>query len=133
MPDLPDNWTEAFTWSVLYEDGTWLHEVEADGTRHGFKHIDLPRVQSMTLWPCRSGLSSFTVARTGPTWRPIFTRRRTLTVNPLTGQQEGEAVTVTCLGWQRTDTVAGEPRNVKSYAWLFDDGSVLITDDGNAV
>jgi hypothetical protein len=126
-------------WVVEYSDGSFLTEYDEAGGRRGWKDIDVDRVKSMTIFATREGLASSTVKMTSPTMRPIFFRRRTLSVNLSEGEAE-TAGTVTCLGWQRTDTYTDPDhpdleitRNVKAYAFHFGDGSVLITDDHNAV
>jgi hypothetical protein len=119
---MPDLWN----WVAHYNDETCLHEVDENG-QHGFADVDQSRLVAFQLIPNREGLPS-PVLKITPDIRPIFFRRRTVTIDPANGGEVGRSC-VHCLGWQTT--VKGT--NVASYTFFFEDGSVLITDDYQAV
>ncbi len=116
--------SDVFTWIACYDDGSSLMEIESDGTEHGFAEVDLDRLSAFVLNPMREGLPSPVVKidRAGGQ-RPIFFRRRSIALDPET-HGEANRSTITVLGWQKTV----EGKNVKSFAALYEDGSVLISD-----
>ncbi len=131
----------AFLWRAIYSDayldeqsdtasdcagGDAVHTND-DRTEHVFACIDQEHLLALVLIPQVPGLSTYVLKLTDGT-RPIFFRRHQMTVNPLTGE-EIDHTTVTCFGWQRS--VSGE--TVAAYTFLFDDGSVVVSDDLQAV
>lgn len=123
--------TDGWTWRVHYSDNTMFDEVDPDGTTHGFKEVDLPRVAIVEWIPVGEGLAGHIVKIDSLSgMRPILFRRRTRIINPNVEGDEGtEGPVIHCIGWQKT--VQGV--NVASYCFLFDDGSSLTTDDYQAV
>jgi hypothetical protein len=122
---MPDQWA----WRATYTDGSIWDELDEGGNARGFASVDLPRVESLAWVHTTGNLPDYVVrvnAASGQ--RPILFRRRTLAVNLDTGEQAQEEP-VHVLGWQKT--VQGV--NVASYAYIFHDGSVLLSDDYKAV
>ena len=117
-------------WRAQYDDGSHLDEHDADGRGVGFASVDQSRLVALELLPQSGGIPYR--LQLGEGMRPIFFRRRAVTVNPSDGVPEDERVidrkTSTVIGWQRTV----EGRNVKSLVVLLPDGSVLLTDDDAA-
>lgn len=125
----PPSFSDAWTWRAIYPDGSFLDEYDEQGGHHGFAEVDLEHISIFVLLPTREGLPTHHVlidAASGQ--RPIFFRRRTLSVNPLTEAVEGSQ-TIHVLGWQRT--IQGQ--NIASYSFIYEDGSVLLSDDYQAV
>lgn len=110
-----------FSWRAHYNDGTVLDE---EG--HGFADVDQNKLTAFELIPNVPGRNGY-VLKCTPEIRPIFFRRRTLTVSMQSGKEIGRSC-IHCLGWQKT--VKGV--NVASYTFIFEDGSVVVTDDFNA-
>lgn len=133
-PDAPRAvWNEMYMWRVHYTDGEIFPEVTEAGEDRGFALVDLARVAAVEIIPMFDHLKSALVkidAASG--MRPIFFRRRYIGLNYMDGTETNRA-TVTCLGWQKTLFVGGEERNSASYTFFFEDGSILITDDHNAI
>lgn len=117
---------DLWTWRAHYRDGSTLDEFDADGRDHGFADVDQSRLAAFELLPAADGLQRAVLLVTGDL-RPIFFRRRTVTVSQ-SGESE-EPVSIHVLGWQRT--VAGQ--NVKSFTAYYPDGSVLVTDDDREI
>jgi hypothetical protein len=119
---------DAWEWRAIYTDDTYLDEFdEHDGTQHGWKDIDLERLHSFVLFSKREHLQSH-LLRLTPEARPIFFRRRSIELSIESGEDQGRTTT-TVLGMQRT--VRGV--NVASYTYLFEDGSILVSDDFKAI
>jgi hypothetical protein len=120
---------DAWTWVVEYADGTELRECGPDGVDHGFAEVDHGRVSRLVLLPIREGLVPHVVAVDSDAGeRLIFFRRRTVRTDPVTDESAYEA-TVHCVGFQKT--VRGV--NFQAFTFLFDDGSVVVAADRNAV
>jgi hypothetical protein len=117
------NSTSAWTWVVVYNDGSMFAEFMDDGD-HGFLEVDQARVIAVTLVPLRENLSPLEV-RIDPTknQRAIFFSRHTI-------DKTGDTtMLIHCIG--RQETVAG--KNVSIYLFIDDSGTVLLTDDYKAV
>jgi hypothetical protein len=115
---------EDFTWSAVYRDGSVLPERDPDGTEHGWAEIDQDRLDLFALMPQRPGLPS-PVLKLSPAVRPIFFRRRVVTLDPDGGPEQTRTITV--LGFATTV----EQRAVKAFVAVYPDGSVLISDQDN--
>jgi hypothetical protein len=125
----PERPADAWTWVVEYADGAELRECGPDGGDHGFAEVDHARAARLLLLPAREGLTAHVVtvdAAAGE--RLIFFRRRTVRTDPATDEAAYEA-TVHCVGFQRTTRGV----NFQTFTFLFDDGSVLVSSDRNAV
>ena len=119
-----DHCTDAWTWVVRYRDGSTLLECPGNGVHHAFADIDQEQALTMVLVPKRQGLAQIGVHMSTPTMRPIFFRRRYLTLNTSGGSETGRQ-TIHCLGWEDNAT--------ESFTFAFEDGGVLLTADRNAV
>ena len=122
--------TDTHHWRAQYDDGSHLDEHDEDGRGVGFASVDQSCLTALELLPQDGGIPYR--LQLSDDMRPIFFRRRAVTVNPSDGVPEDERVigrkTSTVIGWQRTV----EGRNVKSLVVLLPDGSVLLTDDDAA-
>lgn len=125
MPEISTP-TDLWSWVAHYDDETTLAEYDQTG-EHGFADVDQSKLVAFRLIPHREGLPS-PVLKVTADIRPIFFRRRTITIDPVSGREVGRSC-VHCLGWQTT----AHGKNVASYTFFFEDGSVLITDNGQAV
>lgn len=123
-----------YVWEAVYEDGTTLPEVGRDGVsgevvKHGFAEVDLARCSAFVLHSvvpeCRDILVKIDAA-SGQ--RPIFFRRYQAEYDFETGETR-RLEPIHCIGWQRT--VHGV--NVSHYTFIFPDGSLLLSDEHNAV
>lgn len=113
--------SDAWVWRAEYTDGTALDEFD-EGGDHGFREIDQSRLRRFLLIPTQDHLATHALMPTGDA-RPIFFRRRSTEINH-SGDVESSR-TVHCIGMQQT--VGG--RNVKAGVFLFDDGSLILTND----
>ena len=122
----PAAFDEDWTWVAIYDDGTTVCEVDDDGQAvHSLAHVDLARVISFTLLPRRDGLPQAIVTLAPDRGqRLIFTRRRRIVLNPLSGEEVARR-TIHLLGWQRT--VRGQ--NLKCVTYWFADGTSISADD----
>lgn len=111
---------EDWTWEAIYDDAS-LCEYEPDGISHGFSEVDTARLRQLILIPQKCENTHVLHITEGLT--PVFFRRRSIN---LSSDNRG---TTTCMGWTRQ--VGGEL--VESYTFFFSDGSVLLTDDRNAL
>lgn len=125
----PRKHADAWWWVATYDDGTNVSEVDENlCSVHAMADVDVSRVIAFTLIPTRpeSGLPCPTVELEPATGqRVIFTRRRSITIDPNGPGREVGRKTVHLLGWQRT--VNG--KNVKAVAYWFEDGSCLFSDN----
>lgn len=116
---------DAYQWSVVYHDDTYLREFDAvDTIGRGWAEIGEKPVKETCLFTSDPNLNygHKIMVPTGAT--PIFFRRRRIELNPLTEQEQGRT-TVHCIGWKRDDEAV--------YLFIFDDGSTLLTNDLQAV
>jgi hypothetical protein len=130
-PECGDLWE----WVAVYSDERVLFECPRDGGQHrAFSDIDLARLQALVWQPRRQGLPQVVVemSRPYPEMQPVLFRRRSVALSLSEGSSANRQ-TIHCLGWQRTDQVNGAPHVVESFAFAFEDGSLLVTDDRNAV
>lgn len=121
--------TDPWVWRAEYADGTVLDEYDADvpGGR-GWADVvahdaNLSRV---VLVPQRAGLATHVALGTRGGRVRVF-RRRTISVSPESGAEAGarpDPITVLALDW---------PDGRAAYTFLFADGSVLVSDELNAV
>lgn len=124
----------AYIWEAVYEDGSTLAEVGRDGAsgeviKHGFAEVDLLRCRAFVLHsivPTCRDISVKIDPASGQ--RPIFFRRYQTEFDFETGETR-RLEPIHCLGWQRT--VHGT--NVSHYTFIFPDGSLLLSDDHQAV
>lgn len=120
--------TNSWQWRAHYADGSLFEEVDADGSVHGFGEIALDRCVAFELIPQRYDLSSFLVVVDSVHGiYPVFFRRHTLGIS-LDGSNQGTHDVVHCIGWERREGWAEA-----AFTFLFEDGSVLLTADKNAV
>ena len=118
---------DPWLWRAIYADGSHLDEYDDDApdgrgwqSAEAYGVTRATRLAQVLLIPQRDGLSTHVVTRT--TDAPIrFFRRRRLTVSMETGETVGEADPITAI----------ELSGV--YTFLFTDGSVVVSDDLNAV
>lgn len=121
---------DLWTWVVLYRDGSQLLECRGDSQRHAaYKDIDLEQVQAMALLPLHDGLPQLTVKMSSPDMRPIFFRRHYVEINPELSAEVGRQ-TIHCLGYQLG---SNEHKTAEHYTFVFPDGSILLTNDRQAV
>ncbi len=127
-PTMPPD-QEAFTWMAEYEDGETVFQNDEHGRSvRGIKDVDLGRVKSFSLLPLLPGLPSPTVwidQRAGQ--RLIYTTRTSIAASQQ-GVEHGRRK-AWLLGWQQTVSLPGGDRNVKSVAYCFSDGSILLSSD----
>ncbi len=121
---------DSWFWLARYKDGTILCEIDSRG-HHAFAEVDQSKLDEFRLIPTRDDLQVHILQIT-PTMRPIFFRRRTITVDPNTGEEKGREC-VHCLGWQTTVGRGKSKRNISTYSFIFDDGTVLTSDNHDAV
>ncbi len=123
-----------YVWEAVYDNGAaslneWERKEDGNVVKHWFADIDLKRCTAFVLHALVPGLRDLALKidrESGQ--RPIFFRRYPSELNLQTGETiKHEPIHV--IGWQRT--VAG--RNVASYTFVFPDGSILLSDDKNAV
>jgi hypothetical protein len=117
---------DIYIWRVLYDDDSTLDEIDGE-TLHHFRDIDLERVAGFLLIPTLQGLPQFGI-QLDASKRLIFLRRRSIVVNPQSGEELGRA-TWHILGWQSTV----EGKNVKFLQYISQNGNAFLTDDPNAV
>jgi hypothetical protein len=127
---------DVWHWRIHYTDGTILDEYDQDAPDgRGFASVDLPRVRAVELIPQREGLRNHAVKiEADKGMRPIFFRRRLMPVD-LSGEFPTGVVvaSLTVLGYQKTLEGLNGPLNSSHYTFFFEDGSVLVTDDHNAI
>ena len=118
---------DTWLWRAVYADGSHLDEYDDDApdgrgwqSAQAYGVARATRLAQVLLIPQRDGLSTHVVSVT--TDAPIrFFRRRRLTVSMETGETVGEADPITAIA------IAGV------YTFFFADGSVVVSDDLNAV
>lgn len=119
---------DAYTWLAVYNDNTALPECSGTGIHAAFSHINLNKLDAMLMIPLRQGFPQVAIRITDQTMRPIFFRRRLIELN-FTGDSRPGG-TIHCLGWQKN---LRDGTNVESFTFIFEDGSIIISDDRNAV
>lgn len=136
--------SDPWVWRAVYADGATLDEVDDDapdgrGWDAVMRYAEArgTRLASVVLLPTRAGLCTHvvTLAPDGPNGNAtlrIF-RRRSLTLDSGSGAEVGErpdAITALAL------TFSGDTDRhtaYTAYTFLFSDGSVVLSDDLNAV
>ena len=124
---------DPWTWRAEFSNGELLDEYDSDAPEgRGWAVAERlaaahgTRVTRLILIPQRPGLHTHVVRPTGDVTARVF-RRRTLTVSPETGEevsQRPDPITALALEW---------PDGHMLYSFFFTDGSVVISDDLNAV
>ena len=110
---------ERYTWRVVYDDGqTCINENEDNS----FANVDVSRAKHILLIPLAG--DSFCRVNIPEGATPVFFRRRSITLDPLSGQ-ESNRTTIHCIGWKRGDEAV--------YLFIHEDGSTLLTDNLQAV
>jgi len=121
---------DTWMWLAVYHDGTPMQECYGTGAEHHtFADIDLDQLDCLSWIPRYDGLPQIVLPITEPTMRPILFRRRLLELNVSAETTSGRQ-TIHCLGWQKN---LGDGCNVESFTFVFEDGSVLVSSDRNAV
>ncbi len=133
MPNiLPANApADLWHWRAWYRDGSVLNEYDAAG-KHGFKEINLQEVVAFELVPQYNGYAAIHVRIDKPGMEPVFFRRRTIPISidgqQLPGMPQMAQTTIHILGWKRS--INGQ--EIGSYTFLYEDGSILVSDDFQA-
>ncbi len=112
---------EAFSWSVVLADGPMVSEEEAGS----FAAVAHRPVRTIILDPHAGSPPVFVRVPEGA--RPIFFRRRKIVLDP--AGEETDRRTITCAGYQTTEG----GRNRAVYLFVFEDGTLLLTDRHDAV
>lgn len=119
---------DPWVWRAVYADGSTLDEYDDDAPDgRGWAQAEAygvargTRIAQVLLIPQRDGLSTHVVTLTGATTQVRIFRRRMLTVSAETGETVGIAEPITAV------ELAG------AYTFLFADGSIVVSDDLNAV
>lgn len=120
----PDPWH----WRAIYADGSYLDEYDDDApegrgwhSAEAYGQARATRLTQVLLVPHRDGLSTHVVTLNGDAPAVRIFRRRRLTVSMETGETVGEADPITGI------ELAGV------YTFFFADGSIVVSDDLNAV
>lgn len=107
---------DAYTWTALYVDGTYLPEHEAT---QGFASVDQEHVKSIELHSSDDfSMHSVSIPQGA---QPVFFRRRRIAINVMEESSEPQA-TVHCIGWKRSEEDA-------VYLFVFADASTLLSSD----
>ncbi len=102
-----------YSWGVLYQDGTHLHEEESTS---GWASVDQEHTKSLALFT-HDGILAYRVdIPTGAT--PVFFRRKSITI---AWEGENRHMTVHCIGWKRGEDA--------TYLFIGESGLVLLTDN----
>jgi len=116
---------DAWSWLVLYVDGTELFECAGTQAPHAaWANVNVPLVRSLVLLPRIAGLEQVVLDRPSADMEPVFFRRRYKELNLAAGTETNQQ-TIHCVGFERD----GEG----SYVFVFEDGSVLLSPLRNAV
>lgn len=118
--------TDKWTWVATYFDGRILDECGPE--HHVFADIDQDNLSTLA-WEPRDDSLPMVCVQVGPGSLPILFRRRLLTVD-FSGAGEPQPPNVVhCVGTIRA--VGNE--TVGSYTFVFENGSVLVSDNLQAV
>lgn len=124
---MPDPWL----WRVEYADGSTLDEYDDDApqgrgwdTAVAYGQARGTCIARVVLMPQRDELATHVVRPTADATVRVF-RRRLVTVSMETGAQVGQADPITGIACK----VGGHG----VYTFLFADGSIVVSDDLNAV
>ncbi len=110
---------DTYTWRAVYDDERTCIQENAENS---FAEVDQSRVKAVLLLPLQGCSSHRVDIPDGAT--AVFFRRRSITLNPNTDEQQSRT-TVHCIGWKRGSEAV--------YLFVMDDGSTLLTDDLQAV
>lgn len=119
--------TDAWVWVAFYKDGTHLPECSGLAPHKVVRNIDMERLDALAWLPRYEGLPQVIVRMEQPGMRPILFRRRLVTLS-MDGQGSPRQ-TIHCLGW----TIDRDGHELQSFTFMFEDGSVLVSPDRNAV
>lgn len=126
----PDLWL----WRAYYKDGTFLDELDADGTLHGFKDVDLEKCVALQWIPTVEGLPAPHVRiNLDKGERGLLFRRRGRIFDPNIGRDIGAMPVYHCIGWEVPNEDPSLAPVHASYLFLFEDGSIMMTADKQAV
>ena len=121
---MPDPWV----WRAVYADDSTLDEYDDDApdgrgwqSAEAYGQARQTRIGQVVLIPQRDGLSTHVVTLKGEQTVVRIFRRRLVTVSMETGETVGTADPITAI----------ELSGV--YTFLFADGSIVVSDDLNAV
>lgn len=118
--------TDAYMWCITYRDGTDAKEFDGPDTiGRGFAEVDHAQVKGLHLLPLRAGSMRSHVVAIPEDGTPLFFRRRTLSLDPMSDEDAKTQGTVHCIGWKRVDQAV--------YLFIWEDGSSLLTEDLQAV
>ena len=129
---------DAWTWTAHYADGSALGEWDEQGNEHGFREVEVDRVVALELTHVADALPPLAVLVDGPGGqKPVFFRRRTVTLSA--DGQEKERETVTCIGWEgpegkgsigggSDDTLWFNTHGRNAYLFTDDAGRIVLTD-----
>jgi len=116
--------TDLWTWLVQYQDETVLPECQGTSMPHAaWANVDKTRVKNIVLVPRQEGLEQVVVDVGAHS--PVFFRRRYKELN-FNGLQEVSQQNIHCLGYEDADGAG-------NYVFVFEDGSVLLSANRNAV
>lgn len=122
---------DPWVWRAEFADGTALDEYDATDAPEGRGWADVQAhggtLARVVLVPQRPGLATH-VGLPAQGARVRVFRRRTVAVSPVTGEEVArpDPITVLALDWPGAD-------GRTAYTFLFADGSVLVSDELNAV
>lgn len=124
---------DPWTWRAVFANGELLDEVDSDAPEgRGWAVAERcallqgTRITQAILIPEREGLRTHVVRAVGEASARVF-RRRTLILSPTTGEEAAprpDPVTAIALSWPDGHTL---------YSFFYTDGSVVVSDDLNAV
>lgn len=120
---MADRWL----WKAHYSDGAEHSEKADDGTVRGFASVDQSRLVALEFVPA-DGEGPGVCVQLPEDARPILFRRRHVHANIVT-EESWPGETITCLGFQKT--IKGV--NQKAILALYEDGSILLTDDSDGL
>lgn len=123
--------TDIVKWRAVYDDGTFLDEVEQNGTDHLFKEIQFSKIKLFQLM--NENKIAVCQVRLGDDKRLIFTRRNLKVAGAELVELNGVNIQVPVkshqiiiiLGWQKTVNKI----NVKSIFYLMPDGRIELDDE----
>lgn len=108
---------DAYTWQVYLSDNTIVPEAD-----NLFAGIDQTKIRQIDLLPTGQGhVHSVQIPQDAT---PEFFRQRRTAISLMDGQ-EMPLPTVHCIGWKRGEHLV--------HLFIYDDGSVLLTDSPQAI
>jgi len=123
--------TDTVKWRAVYNDGTYLDELEPNGTEHAFKEINFMKIEAFQL--INQQKIPICQVRLGNGKRLIFARRNLMTTGARTILQGDVKISIPAeahkvviiLGWQKTVNNV----NLKSIFYLLPDGRIEMDDE----